>query len=177
MNTLYVPTDRLFDRPADQPCPAPSTPAAIQFDAPCIRDGQPAATEIVTRYEDDGHGLPLLVILANYSVRKATYRDKDVYHVEEIPSPLGRAFLLHRQAAAVEADPDHVERYGVLVGNDQDHLCECKGHEARGRCKHVAALAALLAGGHIDEPCADRKPDAFPSPEQLAAEAGLDMPF
>jgi hypothetical protein len=37
--------------------------------------------------------------------------------------------------------------YGVLISNEQDQLCECRGHAAHGRCKHVEALKALLAGG------------------------------
>ena len=126
------------------------------LEAPRVRNGQPATTELVVRYQDDGHGLPLLVILGNYSVKQSRYRDSDVYHVEEVPAPDGRAFLLHREAAAVEADPDHEERYGVFIANGQDHLCECKGHARWGRCKHVQALAALLSQGHIDRPEADR---------------------
>lgn len=143
--------------------------SAIVFDSPCIRKGQPATTEIVVRYSDEWPGhLPLLVILGRWSVKLGTYRDHDVYDVEEIGSPLGRAFLLHRTKEAVAADPDGTERYGVLIANPQDCLCECKGFAAHGRCKHMAALSALLAAGHIDHPEAGRKPEPWPHPEQLA---------
>jgi hypothetical protein len=132
--------------------PTIPAPRNVPIAAPCIRNGEPATTELVTRYVDDGRGLPLLVILGRYSVQNAQYRDRDVYHVEEFCSPLGRAFWLHRTEAAVDTCPDQVERYGVLISNEQDCLCECKGFEAHGRCKHILSLRALLAGGHIDHP-------------------------
>ena len=132
--------------------PDPIPPRVLAVMAERIRNIHAIQTEIVTSYTDDGHGPPLLVILSNYSPRKYRYRNRDVYHVEEIPAPGGRAFLLHRTEDAVTSDPDHEERYGVFITNAQDTTCECKGHAAHGRCKHVDALAALLAAGHIDHP-------------------------
>jgi hypothetical protein len=145
----------------------PTTPTTrnINLAADRVRNGEPTTSEIVTRYQDDGVGLPLLVILSNYSVRKAQYRDRDVYHVEEFPAPEGRAFLLHRTEEAIESNPDRTERterYGVLIANGQDHICECRGHLAHGRCKHVDSLRALLAGGHIDHPLNRPEPPVTP---------------
>ena len=139
----------------------------IVVDAPRVRKGQPSTSELVVRYTDDAPGLlPTLVILSDYSPGKVKYRGRDVYHCEEIAAPGGRAWLLHRTAEAVAADPDHIERYGVFIAyaGDASNLCECKGHAARGYCKHVDALKGLLAAGHIDRVEADRPVEALAGP-------------
>jgi hypothetical protein len=138
----------------------------IVIDAPRVRNGQPVKAEIVTRYVDDGRGLPLVVILSKWSPGPCRYRAKDVYRCEEIPTPDGRGFMFHRSAEAVERDPDHVERYGVFIAytGETSNLCECKGHASRGYCKHVDALKGLLAAGHIDRVEADRPVEALAGP-------------
>jgi hypothetical protein len=132
---------------------------------PRVRNGQPATTELVVRYQDDGVGLPILVILSNYSVRQFKYRDADTYRVEEYPAPDGRAFMLHRTDEAIAADgPAGDPFYGVFVAaNGQDHLCTCRGHAAHGRCKHHDAVRSVLAAGHIDRPGADRPAGPVPA--------------
>lgn len=143
-----------------------------------IRKGQPAAKELHVSYQDDGRSLPSLYLYSDWSNKKGDFRTRDRYDVEEIPSGMGRAFLLHRTPAAVAADPDHVERYGVLVAmNPQDHLCECRGFAAHGYCKHISAVRELIDAGHLDHPEAGRPSEPFPSPQQLADEAGVDLPF
>lgn len=144
-----------------------------------IRNGQPAAAEIVTSYQDTGRGLPVLTILSGWRPKLQSWRNEDVYRVEEVPTPLGRGFMLHRSEQAIAAEgPDADTFYGVLIAaNGQDHTCTCRGFQAHSYCKHHDAIRGLLEGGHIDEPNADRKPEPWPSPEQLAAEAGCELPY
>jgi len=140
-----------------------------------VRNGQPARVEFTASYQDLGpaYGLPWLFLFSEWSVRKADWRTRDAYRVEEIPAGGGRAFLLHRSADAIArdqakartGDPEVPTRYGCFLANEQDTLCECPGHAARGYCKHVDALISLLAAGHIDHPL-DR-----PSDEVLALHA------
>jgi hypothetical protein len=66
------------------------------------------------------------------------------YWISELPTAIpGRAFHLTRFGhTGDDADGD----YRVLVGsNPADTSCECKGWAYRGRCKHTAGLAALVA--------------------------------
>jgi hypothetical protein len=95
-------------------------------------------------------------------------RKDETYRVAEfVPDMDGRAFTL------TKSDGDH---YSCLVVNSQDGLCECRGFEKEGHCKHLDTLRAMLAAGELD--AEDGRPDSpFPSPEQLAADAGEDLPF
>src|SRR4051812_1080296 len=78
--------------------------SAILFDAPRVRDRRPTTTEIVTSYTDDGRGLPILVILSGWSDKRRRYDRKTSFRCEEVPTPLGRGFVLHRNADDVAAD-------------------------------------------------------------------------
>ena len=51
----------------------------IVVQAPRVRNGRPVTSELVTRYIDDGGGLPILVILSNWSERPHQYRSQDTY--------------------------------------------------------------------------------------------------
>jgi hypothetical protein len=126
----------------------------ILFDAPRIRNGQRIQAELVTKYIDDGHGLPILVVLSNYSARQAIYRRSTTFRVEEVPTPLGRGFILHRNEDDVAADgPEADTSYEVLVAaNSQDHICTCRGHQRHGHCRHHDSIRTLLEAGHIDHP-------------------------
>jgi len=134
-----------------------------------VRHGKPAQVEFTACYQDPGpeYGLPWLFLFSAWSVRKADWLARDQYRVEEIPASGGRAFLLHRSEAAIakdkararKGDPDVPTRYGCFLANEQDTVCECRGFESYGRCKHLEALKALLAAGHIDHPL-DRPSDA-----------------
>jgi hypothetical protein len=101
-------------------------------------------------------------------------RDVQIYTVDEFPvgGPAwdGRAFRLTKDSTG--------EHYSCFVArNGQDHLCECRGFEAHGHCRHVDALKRLIDTGRLDHPEADRPVEPWPSPEQLAAEAGVALPF
>lgn len=132
-----------------------------------VRNGKPTTTEMTASYQDTGHGLPHLYLFSDYSARLTDWRTRDTYRVEEIPTGMdGRAFLLHRAAEAVAADgPDADERYGVFVArNGQDGICECRGFQRFGRCKHHDALKGLIGAGHIDHPLAGPAPAATEAP-------------
>src|SRR5258708_4908991 len=125
--------------------------SALLVNAPRVPDRQPVTAEITALYQDGrpAQTPPRLSLFSDWSERKGDWRPRDTYRVEEIPTGIeGRAFLLHRPLEAVAEDG--TERYGVLVArNDQDHLCECRGFEAHGRCKHLDALHWLLGAGHL----------------------------
>jgi hypothetical protein len=65
----------------------------------------------------------------------------------ELPTQIaGRAFSLAKVGHAGEEDGD----YHILVGtNPADTSCTCKGWTYKSRCKHVAALSALVAAGRV----------------------------
>jgi hypothetical protein len=165
-----------LDRPVslETPLPGAFEMSGILLTPDCIRNGKPAKTELQVVYRDDGHGLPLLSLFRDgWSNRKADFRGRDSYDVEEINTGMdGRAFLLHRTPEAIAKSSDSTQRYGVLIArNGQDDLCECRGFEKGGYCKHVNAMRGLIEAGHIDRPGEDAPVDAFPSPEQAAHDA------
>jgi hypothetical protein len=117
-----------------------------------IRNAVPVTELVSIDFQAAGQGLPVLTIHQKFRPRLGRYAETDVYRVEEIPTGMGgRAFLLHRSEQAIAADGGDVS-YGVLIGNPQDTQCECRGFQAHGKCKHLDALAYLLARGHIDRP-------------------------
>ncbi len=157
--------------------PAPSA-SVIQTDR--VEGGEPVQRAIVASLKDNGTPLPILFLLSKWSERKRAWRTRDVYAVEEIPTGIdGRAFRLHRHPDAIaDEGPDADRCYGVLVHrNGQDHLCDCKGFARTGRCKHIEALRGLIDDGHLEHPMAGAPVPDWPSPEQLAADAEMDLPF
>lgn len=151
------------------------------------RNGQPVKKEISVSLQD-GPGLPLprLFLFSDWSARKGDWRTRDVYDVEEIIAGAGmdgRAFLLHRTPEAIakdaeRGDADAPERYGVFVArNDQDHICECRGFQAHGRCKHLDAVRGLIADGHLDAIGAAAPVQPFPTPEQVTHDSLIEAPF
>lgn len=70
------------------------------------------------------------------------------YEVTEFPADFhGRAFHLRK----LDTGKDCTEgSYSCFVGsNMQDRLCECKGFYYAGKCKHLAALEALILNGWL----------------------------
>jgi hypothetical protein len=53
----------------------------------------------------------------------------------------GRGFAVHRLGQG--------ELYHVRVGKPEDTSCECMGFLRWGKCKHTAALAALVRKGEV----------------------------
>lgn len=133
------------------------------LEADRIRNGRPVKAEIAASYQDTGHGLPFLVILSAWSPGKCQYRTKDVYRLEEIPAPDGRAFLLHRSEQAIaDGGPEAEDRYGVFIcRHGQNDLCECRGFARFGYCKHTTAVRGLIQEGILSDPL-DRPADADP---------------
>jgi hypothetical protein len=103
------------------------------------------------------------------TIRKGTVVED--YSVSEFPTGWdGRAFRL--------AKDENETAYNVfLARNSQDNLCDCIGFESRGCCKHVDSLRHLLHQGLLDDPREGFPSEPHPSPEQLAAEAGCELPF
>ena len=167
-----------------QPSPVrlpPDTNIARELMAPSgRRAGEHVQCEIVASLHDHGDPLPILILFADWSERQRDWRSRDLYQVEEIPTGIdGRAFLLHRDPAAIAQDgPDADRCYGVFVHrNGQDHLCECKGFASHGRCKHVDALRGLIETGRLEHPMAGAPAPEWPSPEQVDADAKNEAPF
>jgi hypothetical protein len=102
------------------------------------------------------------------TIRKG--RQADDYAVREFACGMdGRAFRLSK---------DTGEHYSCMIArNGQDHLCECRGFEATGHCKHLDVMLDLVHSGEYDEADTDRPCDVWPSPQQLADEAGEELPF
>ena len=83
----------------------------------------------------------------------------------------GRSFQLKNLA-------DRKQWCCQIARNGQDHICECTRFKRVGSCRHIKALIALIESGVVDglyEP--DRPESVFPSPQQLADEAGVELPF
>jgi hypothetical protein len=74
----------------------------------------------------------------------ATERKTARYHVEPIANDLsdGKAFLIK------EATEPLSDVYACIATGDAV-TCDCLGHQQHGTCKHVDALAALVAAGKI----------------------------
>jgi hypothetical protein len=66
----------------------------------------------------------------------------DFYLLDLSRSDFGRAFRLTRLGSDGTA-------YDVCLEADGATHCGCRGHEAHGHCKHVTALASLVAAGKL----------------------------
>ena len=94
-------------------------------------------------------------------------RKAEAYRVAEFTPDLpGRAFTLTKPGG---------DRYACLVANAQDGLCECRGFDAQGHCKHLDTLRAMLAAGELD--AGPVSPADGRTPAQRAEAAGVALPF
>jgi hypothetical protein len=67
----------------------------------------------------------------------------DEYFLDLVPSDLGPAYLVEKR----DYGTDDGHRYHVLLGERPS--CECLGFLHYGHCRHVLALAALVAAGRL----------------------------
>lgn len=108
-----------------------------------VRKGQEIVAEILVELDGDK-----LTIRDDWSERRQDFRDVREYRVEASETPMGRAFHLHRDAEAVEKDPDHEPSYWVLIAGNESR-CDCKGNQSTERagrtCKHLAAVRHLIS--------------------------------
>ncbi len=117
-----------------------------------VKAGIEVDAELTVRLQP-AHGplRPSLSIGADWRTGTREFKRFDFYGVEEVPSPLGRAFHLHRTEEAIAKDFQHVPSYWVLVGPET--RCDCRGmagtERANRLCKHAAALSHLVTVGAI----------------------------
>ena len=109
------------------------------------------------------------------AIRKG--RAEELYTVSEFPTGWdGRAFELVKDRTG--------ETFNVFAcHHGQNSTCDCAGftytsnEPTGGRCKHLDAVLHLLHTGQLEDPRAGAPVEPWPSPEQLAAEAGVALPF
>lgn len=71
------------------------------------------------------------------------------YAVSEfVPGWEGRGFLVVKLEGETGSDAN-AERYSCIVGKRGQTVCQCKGHQATGKCKHVNAIKALIEAGKL----------------------------
>jgi hypothetical protein len=69
------------------------------------------------------------------------------YRVEEYPADMpGRAFVLVKVDAGSDKSEGH---YSCFIGTHGNHICECKGFQRYGACKHCQTLQELISAGQI----------------------------
>lgn len=124
------------------------------------------------RTNSNARTAPQTEIEFNYPVLTVTKNGKaEDYAVSEFPTRWdGRAFRLDKS--------DNVTHYNVFVcRRGQNTCCDCLGFESSHTCKHVDAIRHLVHNGDLDDPRGGFVGDDFPSPQQLADEAGVELPF
>ena len=141
--------------------PACPPPAGFAYQPAPTTSSAKRPPETQVEYDD-----PVLAI------RKG--RSEDLYVVDEFSVGWdGRGFRLTKD----NGGPEH-EGYDVFICRwGQNDLCDCLGFSQHSRCKHVDALRHLIESGQLDDPRAGAPVEPFPSPEQLAAQAGMNLPF
>ena len=72
------------------------------------------------------------------------------YWISPLASDWGLAWTVERADEEVKDGAE--DTYSVLLENEQDSSCTCKGHTYHGYCKHVEACRALLAEGKLPLP-------------------------
>src|SRR4051794_4515017 len=113
-----------------------STPAPIvrTVQAPSVRRGQASQRELTVVYQHNGpHGLPVVSILSDW--RKGRFQANDGYSIEQIETPMdGLAFKLIKfdERHFTDGTEPAGHYHTFIAANDQDHICECRGFEARG---------------------------------------------
>lgn len=119
----------------------PATPPRANGNRRFSRAVKPAAYSACNLY--DHEGLLTLEIVAQPSRSRATNK---WYRVTRLASDFGVAFRLN--ACCGDKLAAGSESHEVLLAG-RDTSCTCPGHAYTGGCKHVEALAALVAEGRL----------------------------
>ena len=91
--------------------------------------------------------LPIGPLNINGVLRITEDGQETLFFVDRLASEVGGAgFRLTKFEQHQRGDEDAA--YHVLLDGERS-TCECKGHLRHGRCRHVAALAALQAAGKL----------------------------
>jgi hypothetical protein len=88
-----------------------------------------------------------------------TGRQAQDYEIRSIPSDWGLAYSLTKLSVEGPTVTYHV-CLDAERGTDGQHVCDCPGHEAHGRCKHVRCLLRLLERGELRT---QHQPDPAPA--------------
>lgn len=116
-----------------------------------VSKGRPVATDLSATILP----CPVVGTCLAIAVRKPTGKvETNHYTLKEIPSTDGRAFLLIRDEEAVWRERCRglapTTQYGVEIGRNGRDLCECRGFERFGYCKHVDAMRQMVVTGAVD---------------------------
>lgn len=118
-----------------------------------IHKGRPVLDSIMVVGYPSTDALPCrLFIGADWSERQQRFRDFSAYCAVELECTEGRLVKLIRSASAVQADPERVTHYNVLICN-RTRNCDCMGFAAKDKvsqpCKHTVSVAWLLSEGLV----------------------------
>jgi hypothetical protein len=111
-----------------------------------------------------------------YDYPDVTHRDwhgDNRFKVVEVPCPLdGRGFVVTPEGFRTQ------QVFDVFVSQRApDHFCTCQVCDNYGTCCHLESILHLIDTGELQHPMASAPHEPHPSPEQLAAEAGVELPF
>lgn len=105
----------------------------------CVRDGQAATKPMLFEFSTDISGC-VLTVYTNWKKLKKRWGSVRRYVVEEVPNDMhGRAFRIHRDAEAVEADGIRFYNCLVSTGRGPD-LCDCMSGLKSGYCVHMQSM-------------------------------------
>lgn len=103
---------------------------------------------LVVSLDEQGKG-GLVRITETTHTRKGPSVKEDEYFLDKIPSDFGEAFLIEKRDYRPLREGEQESRYHVLLANEQDRTCECKGFLSHGHCRHIEGILALRAKGKI----------------------------
>lgn len=129
------------------PYTIPAGPVQSSEPLPCldvlpVRGGKRIALKWIHKTTD-------FSTLAGYVVLTDA-RDTAAYSVSEFPRSVGRGFMLTKVGGRVKsARQSGYAVECVTAGEEPTGGCECAGFAYGGRCRHLDAVATLLANGWL----------------------------